>query len=427
MNVSARVLCLRRRDITIKNKGEKEMKCVNCGSEYEGKFCPECGTKTQEPAPTPSMTEQQVNFQRQKVNQPLEAGKKGRKKLNKPKKPIYKKWWFYVIIGIALISIIGAVASGKKTEKIKWNEMVLSAQLPEPAANKGKIHENTSETLDIEVENISGSQYADYVAASKEKGFTTDAKSTSYSYRAYNFDGYCLNLTYNDSLKSLSIKLQKPMEMSEISWPASNAGNQLPVPESTVGKFSYEHDDDFYVYIGNTSKESYNNYVKACSEKGFTVDYDKGDDYYRAKNSEGWSVSIKYEGFNIMSIDIDKPSGSSTDSNVTATAAPETAKAPDETKANDTQLVNGMRKDFKEAMDSYEAFMNEYVEFMKKYQSNPNDTKLLADYAKYMSKYADMCDKFDKWESQNLNAAEQAYYIDVQARVSKKLLEVSNA
>lgn len=39
-----------------------------------------------------------------------------------------------------------------------------------------------------------------------------------------------------------------------------------------------------------------------------------------------------------------------------------------------------------------------------------------------MSKYADMCDKFDKWESQNLNAAEQAYYIDVQARVSKNCL-----
>ncbi len=44
-----------------------------------------------------------------------------------------------------------------------------------------------------------------------------------------------------------------------------------------------------------------------------------------------------------------------------------------------------------------------------------------------MSKYADMCDKFDKWESQDLNTTEQAYYIDVQARVSKKLLEVSNA
>lgn len=330
-----------------------------------------------------------------------------------------------MIIGIVLIAIIGTATSGEKTEKIKWNEMVLGAQLPEPAVNKGLIHANSLETLYIEVKKDSDSQFANYIVACKEKGFTIDAKSTSTFYTAYNSDGYKLSLS--DYSKMFGIELKKPMEMSEISWPASKAGNQLPVPESTVGKFSSEHDDDFFVYIGNTSKESYSNYVKACSEKGFTVDYDKGDDYYRAKNSEGWSVSIKYEGFNIMSIDIDKPSSSSTDNTATAPAAPETEKAAEENKANDKQLVNGMRKDFKEAMDSYEAFMNEYVEFVKKYQSNPNDAKLLADYAKYMSKYADMCDKFDKWESENLNTTEQAYYIDVQARVSKKLLEVSNA
>lgn len=391
------------------------MKCVNCGTEYEGKFCPECGTKTQE----------QADFQQQNVNQPFKAGKKGRKKPKKPKKPIYKRWWFFVVIGIALIAIIGTATSGEKTEKIKWNEMVLGAQLPEPPANKGLIYTNSLETLNIEVKKDSDSQFANYIVACKEKGFTIDAKSTSTSYTAYNSDGYKLSLS--DYSKMFRIELKKPMEMSEISWPASKAGNQLPAPESTVGKFSSEHDEDFFVYIGNTSKESYNNYVKACSEKGFTVDYDKGDDYYTAKNSEGWRVSIKYEGFNIMSIDIDKPSSSSTDNAVTAPAAPETEKAAEENKANDTQLVNGMRKDFKEAMDSYEAFMNEYVEFVKKYQSNPNDAKLLADYAKYMSKYTDMCDKFDKWENQNLNATEQAYYIDVQARVSKKLLEVSNA
>lgn len=391
------------------------MKCVNCGTEYEGKFCPECGTKTQE----------QADFQQQNVNQPFEAGKKGRKKPKKPKKPIYKRWWFFVIIGIALIAIIGTATSGEKTEKIKWNEMVLGAQLPEPAVNKGLIHANSLETLNIEVKKDFDSQFANYIVACKEKGFSIDAKSTSTSYTAYNSDGYKLSLS--DYSKMFSIKLEKPMEMSEISWPASKAGNQLPVPESTVGKFSSEHDDDFFVYIGNTSKESYNNYVKACSEKGFTVDYDKGDDYYRAKNGEGWRVSIKYEGFNVMSIDIDKPNSSSTDNTATAPAAPETEKAAEENNANDTQLVNGMRKDFKEAMDSYEAFMNEYVEFMKKYESNPNDAKLLADYAKYMSKYADMCDKFDKWESQDLNTTEQAYYIDVQARVSKKLLEVSDA
>lgn len=72
-----------------------------------------------------------------------------------------------------------------------------------------------------------------------------------------------------------------------------------------------------------------------------------------------------------------------------------------------------------------EAFIDEYVAFMKKYSDNPSDVSLLADYTKYMSKYADMVEKFDKWESEDLNDAELAHYIDVQARVSKKLLEVA--
>lgn len=84
-----------------------------------------------------------------------------------------------------------------------------------------------------------------------------------------------------------------------------------------------------------------------------------------------------------------------------------------------------LRSEFKAAMDSYETVMNEYVSFMKKYKANPNDMNLLADYATYMSKYAEAVDKFNKWESNDLNAAETSYYIEVQARVSKKLLEVA--
>ncbi|MDD6830762.1 MAG: hypothetical protein PUE37_04095 [Firmicutes bacterium] len=37
-------------------------------------------------------------------------------------------------------------------------------------------------------------------------------------------------------------------------------------------------------------------------------------------------------------------------------------------------------------MDSYEDFMNDYADFMKKYKSNPSDVSLLADYADYMTK-----------------------------------------
>lgn len=86
-----------------------------------------------------------------------------------------------------------------------------------------------------------------------------------------------------------------------------------------------------------------------------------------------------------------------------------------------------LRADFKEAMDSYESFMDEYCEFMEKYSENSSDIAILTDYATYMAKYADMCAKFDKWESEDLNDAELAYYIDVQARVSEKLLNVADA
>ena len=70
--------------------------------------------------------------------------------------------------------------------------------------------------------------------------------------------------------------------------------------------------------------------------------------------------------------------------------------------------------------------MDKYVAYMKKHKDTPCDAGLLADHASYMIEYADMVEKFDKWESEDLNDAELAYYIDVKARVRKKLLEVAN-
>lgn len=88
--------------------------------------------------------------------------------------------------------------------------------------------------------------------------------------------------------------------------------------------------------------------------------------------------------------------------------------------------IDGMRPEFKQAMDSYEEFMNEYCEFMKKYaESDGTDVGLLADYASYMSKYADVVEDFEAWDDGEMSTAETAYYLDVQTRVSKKLLEVA--
>ena len=85
---------------------------------------------------------------------------------------------------------------------------------------------------------------------------------------------------------------------------------------------------------------------------------------------------------------------------------------------------DGISPEFKEAMDSYEAFFDEYVEFMKTYADSDNPTALLMEYAEYMEKYADAMEKLDKLEEEDLTPAEEAYYIAAMARIQQKLLEV---
>ena len=389
------------------------MICSRCGKEFNGKFCEHCGAPAPSTAaPTPSTY----------PTEPMPAKKK--------KKPIYKRWWFYVIVVIAAIAVISSI-SGNKSEKIKWDDIILSEQLPEPPKKNGKINDNTAEALSVEIYKISDKQFNNYVEACKAKGFTVDSESDySSSYDAYNAAGYKLSLGYYGSRDQMEIELEKPIEMSAITWPTSKAGNQLPAPKSTTGKFSYENDDGFSVYIGNTSKDDYNSYVKACSDKGFTVNYNKDDNFYDADNNAGWHVSIKYEGNNIMSIDIDAPSESSTAPSASeGTTKPAESKQaqskPAKTANNDSDMVDGMHRDFKEAMDSYEEFFDEYVAFMKKYENSDNPMSMFSDYTKFMSQYSETMQKLDEWKSKDLNTKEAAYLLDVTNRINKKLLEVA--
>ena len=344
----------------------------------------------------------------------------------KNKKPFYKRGWFVLLAIIVLIGIIGSL--GGNGEKIKWAEMELGYLLPEPPASKGKLYENSDEQLWVTYNDVSDAEYNDFLDECKDMGFDIDADKSSSSYQAYNEDGYSLDIShYSDRL---SINLEAPMELGTFAWPSGSAGNQIPAPESTVGKFSHEYDDHFFLYVGNTSRNDYNEYVIACSNAGFNVDYNKGDSYYYADNAEGWHISLRYEGNNIMSIDIDAPEDTSvaddnTESeNTTESAETECTEEPSEN--TNSELVDGMRPEFKEAMDAYEEFMNEYCEFMEKYaESDGLDVGLLADYATYMSKYVEAMEAFEKWDGEDLNAKETAYYIEVQTRINKKLLEVA--
>ncbi len=101
---------------------------------------------------------------------------------------------------------------------------------------------------------------------------------------------------------------------------------------------------------------------------------------------------------------------------------PEASEPVDET---DAELVDGMRPEFKEAMDAYEAFYDEYCDFMIRYQDNPTDLMLVAQYGQLLIKMAEVNEAFEKWDESELNNEELKYYLEVSSRVMQKLVDVT--
>ena len=392
------------------------MKCNQCQTEFEGKFCPNCGAQAAGTTPDTQPQMQQPPYQ---SYQPPVYEEPPKKK----KKPFYKRWWFIAIIIIAVAAGAAKITSVfKDTEKIRWDDMILGEFLPEPPKNRGEIHTNTEENLWVEINNVSMQEFTDYSKSCEESGFSIDKDSQSTTFSAYNDKGYKLRLSYYESYESMEITADAPMEFSEIKWPESEAGKQLPAPKSLNGKFSYEHGDGFSVYISNMTKADFSDYVSVCYDKGFNLNYDKSDEFFSADNSGGWHITARYEGNSIISISVDAPEESDNSGAEPSAETTAASEIPEENKEDSGDID----PDFKEAMDSYEEFIDEYVEFMKKYMaSDGTDLSIISDYANYMKKYAEFADDFKNWETEDLNTAETAYYIEVQARVTQKLLEIS--
>ena len=105
-----------------------------------------------------------------------------------------------------------------------------------------------------------------------------------------------------------------------------------------------------------------------------------------------------------------------------APSAPPLASKPEEKKSS--APASGMRPEFKELLDTYEAFIDEYVDFMHSYMENPLDFSLLAQYADFLEKYEDMTDLIDEIDEDELSNEELKYYIDFTARISKKMVDI---
>lgn len=300
---------------------------------------------------------------------------------------------------------------------INWSEFELGNKLPVLEGVRGKVTYNSKTWLNLNIHNATKEQFKSYRDACVEKGYTIESEELEQHYTAFNNEGYLLKISYYTT-NEMSIVLEAPEEFCDFDWPTNGLGVILPVTESKKGKITHDSSKIFSVHVGETTIDAYKAYVTACEDKGFVIDHSKSEDYYSAKNSDGYKIEVRYLGFNKIGISITAPKEDESVPNATE-------GGQENSKPSGENSTAGIGKEFKNAMDSYEEFMDEYVAFMKKYQANPADLSLLTDYANYMKKYTEFAEEFSKWEDEEMNAAELAYYIDVQARVSKKLLEVA--
>lgn len=98
-------------------------------------------------------------------------------------------------------------------------------------------------------------------------------------------------------------------------------------------------------------------------------------------------------------------------------------------KKTKTAAKSNINPDFKKAMDDYERFIDNYIDFMERYaKANDNDPitalTMLQEYLKWLSDYAEAIDNINKLGESDLNEAELAYYLEVNLRIEKKLLSL---
>ena len=327
-----------------------------------------------------------------------------------------------LIVVVALIAIFAIArcnsgSSDAKNSKLEWPTSGLATMLPDPGTDRGKVDYNSDSRFSATLAKYSGSDYSGYVDACKEKGFTVEGGLNGSTYKAFNEEGYQLSLYYYESKEELSVSLDAPDEMATITWPTSGPGSLVPAPSSTEGSIVQDSSEVYQVNVGDMDKDAFSAYVTQCKDAGFNVDYRSGDIYYEASNADGAKLRIDYRGANVVSIWVDISDASSAGSDAASSSA-----STDSSTTADSSLIT---PEFKETMDSYEEFMNKYCDFMVKYTGADaaDQASMLADYTDLMQQEADWAKRISAVDESTLSDADDAYYIEVQARVSKRLID----
>ncbi len=328
-----------------------------------------------------------------------------------------------LLLIIVFLLAFGMNGGVDHNEKLVWPSDGLSAKLPVPDSEYGHIYRDNSEVFDCSVYHYSEELYGNYRKACRDLGFEAGESDGNWGWTAFNSEGDKLELYYYDSDKEMSVTLTAAIPMSDLRWPTSRLGRMVPAPGSQVGHVEWEADYGFVIYVGNTTRTEYDEYVAKCIDAGFDVNYSRNDGYYYADNKDGFHLSVTYYGNDIMVVRADQPydyEEEGEEEEVVEQPSEEPAQEEPETQ-EDPEEDGEVSAEFRAAMDEYEAFIDDYITFMNKYNSAEDKTAMAEDYTGFIDKFTNIMNSLNTIDPGSLSQADYNYYQQVLTRIFMKL------
>ena len=80
----------------------------------------------------------------------------------------------------------------------------------------------------------------------------------------------------------------------KINWSDLILGDMIPEPDTKQGEIHENSSEELRIELKNIDSKTYNQYIKKCQKKGFTIDESKDLISWVAFNKEGYELSLTY-------------------------------------------------------------------------------------------------------------------------------------
>ncbi len=201
------------------------------------------------------------------------------------KPPKGKKKWPIVLAVLVILIILARISScvsgcgssspSKTVDTFTWPSSGLATELPKPKTNKGEISSNSDTYFYATLQEVTHSDYDDYIQSCKDAGYTDFSGEGTDYFKAKSPSGAGLSLSFDGEDKTLEITLNKAQESTDESSDATDESSADSSTESTPATSSSDFRAmmDGYEQFMNSYVEFMKKYENSDDTASMLADY----------------------------------------------------------------------------------------------------------------------------------------------------------